>query len=200
MSTIIKACILTLATTLISTTLFAATADRNAIRNKQIFGIEFPGERRAFYAAESSVRSISLQEYITTGFRVVEINVVTNGNALLRIYYARTLRAGEATEALGNATAKLGVPSTSFRPGLPANVQALADKASQKTEEITGDTVIKEYPLATHARTIEYRLTSLDELLDLFDKLQKHWLKEPIEDESGNTEPRALGGTRFKVN
>ena len=69
---------------------------------------------------------------------------------------------------------------------------------------------MKEYPLTTHARTIDYRVQTRSELLDLFDELQKHWIKEPAYYESGQIideneatsskmEPRSLGGTQFIV-
>ena len=38
---------------------------------------------------------------------------------------------------------------------------------------------MKEYPTATHAKTIEYRVSKLDELLELYDQLEKHWRKNP---------------------
>ncbi len=84
------------------------------------------------------------------------------------------------------------------------------DRAGGVAEAMTSATVMKEYPLATHARTIEYRVQTLSELLDLFDKLQKHWIKLPAYYEGGEIvtegeatskkmEPRNLGGTRFIV-
>lgn len=187
----------------------AVTVNTNAIRNKQIFGIEFPGETRAYFARENMLRSISKQEYITTGFRVVEVNVMTDANALLRIYYSRPLMPGEYAAALSNAA----TATTGIQAGSAANVpgvQAMADKARAITETVTGDTVMKEYPIATHAKTIEYRVTELDELLDLYDELEKHWRKSPgyfengqlIGDDGNATseqKPRTLGGTLFKV-
>lgn len=187
----------------------AVTVDTNAIRNKQLFGIEFPGETRAYFARENMLRSISKQEYITTGFRVVEVNVMTDANALLRIYYSRPLMPGEYAAAVSNVTtATTGIP-TGSAANVPG-VQAMADKARGITETITGDVVMKEYPIATHAKTIEFRVTELDELLDLYDELEKHWRKEPgyfedgqlISDEGTATseqKPRSLGGTLFKV-
>ncbi len=188
----------------------AVTVDTNAIRNKQIFGIQFPGETRAYFARENMLRSISKQEYITTGFRVVEINVMTDANALLRIYYSRPLMPGEYAAAVSNvATATTGI-QTGSAANVPG-VQAMADKARGITETVTGDTVMKEYPIATHAKTIEYRVTELEELLDLYDELEKHWRKEPgyfedgqlINQDDGSAtseqKPRSLGGTLFKV-
>jgi hypothetical protein len=93
---------------------------------------------------------------------------------------------------------------------LPPQVQAIADRAASVSEAVTGTEVMKEYPIATHAHTIEYRIGSREELLELHQELKKHWLKEPAffeggqivsEDESIDKEmkPRSLGGTLFKV-
>jgi len=187
----------------------AVQVDSNAIRNKAIYSIEFPDDSRVYLGKEEAVNSISTQEYITATYRVVELNIVTEGNALLRIYYSRPLKAGEAQKALSDTASSLSAPN-SFRQPLPSTVQNMVDKASGVAETVTGSTVIKEYPIATHARTIEYRVTSREELLDLYNELKKHWLKEPAyylngqivpQDQANNTEakPRSLGGTIFRV-
>ena len=155
------------------------------------------------------LRSVSKQEYITTGFRVIEVNLMTDSNALLRIYYSRPLMPGEYAAAV-NETVKT---ATGIQTGAATNLpglQTMSDKAIGVTDAITGNTVMKEYPTATHAKTIEYRVSKLDELLELYDQLEKHWRKEPgyfengqLVDEDGNTnteqKPRSLGGTLFKV-
>jgi hypothetical protein len=108
-----------------------------------------------------------------------------------------------------NAAGVPGGSSIIQRP-LPPQVQAMADRASGAAEVATSTAVMKEYPIATHAHTIEYRIGSLDELLDLHDELKKHWLKEPAyfasgqivaEDEAVSQEmkPRSLGGTLFQL-
>jgi hypothetical protein len=193
----------------LATALPAVTTRSNAISNNALYGIQFPGDARSYYGKEDTVQSISKQEYITATFRVLEINIVTNGSALVRIYYSRPLKAGEVAEALGAGATAAGIPSI-IRTPLPPSIQAMADRASGVPDAMTSSTVIKDYPIATHARTIEYRLRSRNELLDLFDELQKHWLKEPaffesgqIVAEDGTTEtekkPRSLGGTLFIV-
>ena len=150
--------------------------------------------------------------YITANFRVIELNIVTQGSALLRIYYTRPLRPGELQQAMSDglgATGILGGSSIIQRP-LPPQVQAMADRAAGVSEAVTGTEVMKEYPMATHAHTIEFRIGSRKELLELHEELKKHWLKEPAffeggqivsEDESSDKEmkPRSLGGTLFKV-
>ena len=198
--------------TAFSCQLSAVTVISRGVRNPAIYGIEFPEETRTYYGSEAGVQSISTQEYITTNFRVIELNVVTQGSALLRIYYSRPLRPGELQQAIIDGLGATGIPggSSIIQRPLPPQVQAIADRAAGVSEAVTGTEVMKEYPIATHAHTIEFRIGSRDELLDLHQELKKHWLKEPTffeggqivsEDESTDKEmkPRSLGGTLFKV-
>ena len=207
----------------IGNTVNALSVKTNAIRNKSVFGISFPGEGRAYYGKEGNVQSVSIQEYITATFHVLEINIVSQGPALLRIYHSRPLAAEELSNALTGAARSTALPGSGMiRSPLPPNVESMIDSRIRQTaDSITTATVIKEYPLATHARTIEFRVSSSHELLDLFDELQKHWIREPtlyedgqiVEEsetetdqgsesttsESAEMKPRSLGGVLFVV-
>lgn len=194
----------------LTSSLNAVTIRTRDIRNKALYAITFPGDTKEYVGKEAAIHSISTQEYITSGFRVVEINIVSAGNGLLRIYHSRALKPGELRAAMMDGAAAAGMPAAIQPSPLPPGVKEMADRAAGITEAVTSDTVMKEYPLATHARTIEYRVQTRGELLDLFDELQKHWIKEPtyyeggqIVDEdqatSSKMEPRSLGGTRFIV-
>lgn len=195
----------------LSSQLCAVTVTTRGINNPAIYGIDFGDGLRAYYGKEERVLSISQQEYVTATFRVLEINIVTDGSALLRIYYSRPLRVGELAQALSDSGTAAGIPAGSIiQQPLPPQVQAMADRASGVADAATSSTVIKEYPIATHAHTIEFRINDRDELIELHDQLKKHWLKEPayfeggqIVDEDGATDkemkPRSLGGTLFKV-
>jgi hypothetical protein len=196
----------------ISGDLAAVSVTTRGIVNQKVFGIEFPGEARAYYGAEAAIQSISKQEYVTATFRVVELNVVTQSSALLRIYHSRPLRAGELQQALGESMNAAGVPggSSIIQRPLPPQVQAMADRASGAVETATSTAVLKEYPIATHAHTIEFRVSRREELIELHDELKKHWLKEPAYFENGRIveadeaisqkmSPRSLGGTLFRV-
>jgi hypothetical protein len=198
--------------TIFSCQLSALSVTTRGVRNQAIYGIEFPAETRTYYGSEAGVQSISTQDYITTNFRVIELNIVTQGTALLRIYYSRPLRPGELQQAMTKGIGAAGIPggSSIIQGPLPPQVQAMADRASSVSEVVTGTEVMKEYPMATHAHTIEFRIGSRKELLELHQELKKHWLKEPAffeggqivsEDESTDKEmkPRSLGGTLFKV-
>ena len=210
------------ARTLFTTLLFCActfslgavSVKTNGIPNQALYGIDFGDGVRFYHGKEATAHSISLQEYVTSAFRVVEINIVTEGSGLLRIYHSRSLKAGELAKALSDTGTAAGIPSSSIvqRP-LPPQIQDMANRASGVADSITGDTVIKEYPIATHAHTIEFRINSRNELLDLHDQLKKHWLKEPAYFENGQIvtegeetattqsemKPRSLGGTLFTV-
>ena len=190
----------------------AVSVTTRGVRNHAIYGIEFTEESRAYYGKEAGVQSISTQEYITANFRVIELNIVTQGTALLRVYYSRPLRPGELQQAMSDGLGAAGMPggSSIIQRPLPPQVKAMADRAAGVSEAVTGTEVMKEYPIATHAHTIEFRIGSREELLELHQELKKHWLKEPAffeggqivsEEESIDKEmkPRSLGGTLFKV-
>lgn len=189
----------------------AVTVNSRGVKNPSLYGIEFPGDARAYYGREAGVLSISKQEYVTSSFRVLEVNIVTNGPALLRIYHSRPLQPGELTSALSDAVQASGLPGASvIGTPMPSQLEAVTGRANAVVDTITSSTVVKEYPIATHAHTIEYRVSSRDELLALYDELTKHWLKAPAFYEDGqiveageNTQrtmkPRSLGGTLFTV-
>lgn len=180
------------------------------IRNGAIFGIDFPGGTRSYYARQETVQSVSIQEYITASFKVLEINIVTAGDGLLRIYHSRPLTTGELKGAVTAAARSTGAPGTAMiRSPIPANVESMLDNSIQQTaDSVTESTVMKEYPIATHSRTIEFRVRSRNELLELYHELRKHLTGEPafyegnrLVDSNGGTEieerPRSLGGTLF---
>ena len=204
--------LITLLLTAFGCQLSAVSVTTRGVRNQAIYGIEFPKESRTYYGSEAGVQSISTQDYITGNFRVIELNIVTQGTALLRIYHIRPLRSGELQQAMSDGIGAAGIPggSSIIQRPLPPQVQAMADRAASVSEVVTGTEVMKEYPMATHAHTIEFRIGSRNELLELHEELKKHWLKEPAffeggqivsEDESTDKEmkPRSLGGTLFKV-
>ncbi|NQY32473.1 MAG: hypothetical protein HRT56_04815 [Coraliomargarita sp.] len=186
---------------------FALDVKSGAIRNKAIFGIEMADGMRKFYAKEAAVRSMSTQQYISNGFIVLELNIVTDGSGLLRVYHSRPLSAEELSQAVNNAAGAVGAPTAPQSYALPLGVTDVTSKAEDVYDALTDGTVIKDYPNATHAHTIEYRIRSRQELLELFEELEKHWLRE--DDEEGEeaaaaagearaeTGRRSLGGTLF---
>lgn len=192
----------------ISSSIYAVDIKDDAIRNQALFGIQMPGCTRVYYAKESAVRSISMQEYITNGFNVLELNVATDGNGLLRIYHSRPLMPDELADISSAAASSLSGATLGGSQALPAGLDRLTQKAEDLTDSITGSTVIKDYPNATHAHTIEFRIHSSKELIELFEGMTKRWIREDdekdgVEESSGRvtvrTGRKTLGGTLFEV-
>ena len=124
--------------------LSAVSVTTRGMRNKAVFGVEFPEESRAYYGSESGVQSISAQEYISANFRVIELNIVTHGTALLRIYYSRPLRPGELQQAMSDGVSAMGIPggSSIIKRPLPPQMQAIAARAASKRKAAPGTAVL----------------------------------------------------------
>jgi hypothetical protein len=97
---------------------------------------------------------VSTHEYLVDGaIRVVELNIDTNGSTLARFYFIE--------------------PNTPNAPGgIGASVidkaQQLFTQAADKTGQDAWKKVVKNYPATTHARTVEYRLQSREEINKVF--------------------------------
>jgi hypothetical protein len=174
----------------------ALTIQRNAFYNSVGYAIEFAQTECSYVGKVSAISAISLQSYITPPFRVIELNIVSDGNALVRIYNSTPLNAYDLQLALKQEST----------PSMTASVKAATNRVTSINEKLTKSTVIKEYPLATHARTIEYRMRSHTELLELHRELKKHWLNEADRSNNNSDEEDVkissrlkLGGTQFTV-
>ncbi len=111
----------------------------------------------------TKITSISQHEYIVEGAaKVSEVTIATEGSEIARFYYLE--------------------PNTPQMPGGVGQsaVNLLQEKAEEAAGRVVGDEiwrkVLKSYPVATHAHTIEYRLTSKDSLDKLFKSAEKSWL------------------------
>lgn len=108
-----------------------------------------------YQVALNSIVSVSIHEYVVDGAaRVTEVNIDTVGNSTARFYYLEPIT---ATSPLGVGQAMLD------------KIQDIAKEATERTgTDDTWKKVVKNYPTTTHARTIEYRLSSKEELNKLF--------------------------------
>lgn len=135
----------------------AAPQDRNAI---VLWRCKLPGG--AYEVAVRSIVSVSSHEYLVDGIaRVTEVNIDTTGSVLVRFYYLEP-----------------AVPTPTVIPGAQSGA-ALIEKAEQQvsaaSEKVGLDAwkkVVKNYPTTTHARTVEYRLSSKEQLGQLFQSVQ----------------------------
>lgn len=111
----------------------------------------------------SKISVVSLHEFNLPGGRVTEMNIVTEGDALARFYFMEPMPLASALGAADAAKARL---------------TELADAAADRTgTEKIWRKVLKDYPLATHAHTIEFRLQTKAELLALHVSAKTAWMR-----------------------
>ena len=105
--------------------------------------------------AVRSIVAVSSHEYIVdAAARVVEVNVDTAGSLLARFYFIEP-----------NTPA----PASSLAAGALDKAQQLLATATEKTGIDVWKKVVKNYPTTTHARTVEYRVQSREELNKIFE-------------------------------
>lgn len=115
-----------------------------------------------YTVALSRISVVSLHEFNLPGGRVTEMNIVTEGAGLARFYYMEAALPGG-----GTATAEVA----------KARVTELANTAADRTgTDKSWQKVQKDYPLATHAHTIEFRLQNKADLLALHASAKKAWM------------------------
>ncbi len=109
-----------------------------------------------------AITSLSQHEYLVEGAgRVSEVNIATQGSAIARFYFLE--------------------PAVPQAPGGVG--QSAVDIMKEKAEEAVGrfggadlwTKVVKSYPVATHAHTIEYRVDSKETLMRLFKSAERSW-------------------------
>ena len=159
---------------------YALSVKSNALKNPNLFLIEFPSSTRAFLARANSIAHISLHDYITPPYKVVELTIDVSGQSLLRIYHSHMLSTAELTEALNSTKA---IPTSAAKFGQPIGqaIQRVEQKLNPLLDIPTTTTVVKEYPTATHAKNIEYRISRQQELIDLYQSLLQRWGGERID-------------------
>ncbi len=122
-----------------------------------LFRATLPGG--TYEVALRAIIAVTSHEYLVDGAaRVTEVNIDTTGQLLARFYYLEPVTPkaplGVGTEALEQA-------------------QRLAREALDKTGQDAWKKVVKNYPTTTHARTVEYRLESKEQLNSLYAKAEE---------------------------
>lgn len=148
--------LLTLAS-LAAAPLGAVSVKEDALANKRLFGIEMPEGLQSFYGRHDRINSVSLQEYQAGPYKVTEVVIDMSSSPLqLRLYHTEVPSVNEARAAVGGA-----VPSQMTT--VPNSVERVANKGRDKANA-TNPPVVKDYPLTTHAKTIEFRISSKEEV------------------------------------
>lgn len=116
----------------------------------------------SYTVALNKISVVSVHEFNVPGGRVTEFNIVTEGAALARFYFMDA-----AIPAGGTALAEVA----------KARILEVANTAADRTgTDRAWEKVQKDYPLATHAHTIEFRVQSKADLLALHDSAKRAWM------------------------
>lgn len=146
----------------------AFTKKSDALKNKNVFGIVFENNASVFVNA-GLVSSISKQEYVLGTIFVSEIVIDTFGNSQIRIYNSSPLD-----------HTKIKQKAVKVLPTTVQSATAVADYAQRAkgfVEDSYGvnlsgvDTVYKDFPATTHAKTIEFAISKPEELDNLYELL-----------------------------
>ena len=128
--------------------------------HKRFWQASLPGG--SYMVALDRIASVSKHEYLLDGNLIItEVNIDTVGSTTLRIY--QITPAAEYSNLQG---AKRVVERG----------KDLLDRAGQRTGSDPNNMVHKSYPVTTHAKTIEFRVSELGTLDALLGSVRKAWL------------------------
>jgi hypothetical protein len=115
---------------------------------KPLFRCTLPGG--IYEVAVGAIIAVTSHEYLVDGVaRVVEVNVDTSGSLLARFYFIEP----------NTPNTPMGIGASTLE-----TAQRLLTEGAEKTGQDVWKKVVKSYPTTTHARTVEYRLESREQL------------------------------------
>ena len=119
---------------------------------RPLFRCTLPGG--VYEVALGAIVAVTSHEYVVDGIaRVIEVNIDTTGSLLARFYFIEP-NTPAAPAGIGAATIE--------------KAQSLMHEAVERSGQDAWKKVVKNYPTTTHARTVEYRLTSREQLNRIF--------------------------------
>ncbi len=126
---------------------------------KRFWEADLPGGN--YMVALDRISAVSKHSYIVSKSLVVhEVNVQTSGSGLVRFYTFEV--PGESSEA-------------NIAKNLIDRGKSIVEQGGRRAGVDTNTTVEKEYPVTTHAHTIEYRLFDKGDLDQLYSSLKRSW-------------------------
>lgn len=118
-----------------------------------------------YMVALDRISAISRHKYVLDGAVIVdEVTVDALGQALARFYFISPISDSTTGSGVGNAAARI-----------VDRGREIIDKAAQTAGTDVQNMVIKKFPETTHARTIEYRVMSAEELTGLYSSVRTAW-------------------------
>ncbi|MGB0371535.1 MAG: hypothetical protein ACPGN3_09295 [Opitutales bacterium] len=169
----------------------------NAIPNPEVYGLSL-GDGQELYGRVRSVNSISIQRYLTPAYAVVEMVIdVINSPLQIRIYSTDLIdTAGVAGNTAEPIASEIPFANAPLKFGQQEFNNATAPVTDKAEAVLDTAPVVKDYPLTTHSKTIEYKLPSADDVIALFEAFNGLWLRKPEsinEMESSDAETQATG-------
>ena len=152
----------------------------NSIPNPEVFGLQL-GDGQEFYGRVRAVNSVSLLSYLTAAYSVKEMVIDMEHSPLqVRIYSTDILDvASTAVDAADSLTQDIPFASNPISFGeqqVGTAVKPLTDRAEEAIDRVP---VVKDYPMTTHSKTIEFKLPSAEDVAALFEGFNGLWLQKP---------------------
>ncbi len=182
-----------------------------AFPNQGIFGIEVAGSDVGFYARADQILSVSFQEYTTGSFIVAEVTLDLAGSAQqLRLYSARPPGSADAADR-ANRGLQANAQNRGLEPGqarqlpVPGPLAAVEQKLDNLRTNTTDGLVVKPWPTATHAKTVEMTVASRAEILAFYRSFRDLMVSREVRIAAGSTgaaaaAPAGQAGTVFGAN
>lgn len=118
-----------------------------------------------YMVALERISAISRHQYVLDGGLIVdEVTVDALGQALVRFYFIKPITDAAKGSALGNAASRLADRG-----------RAIAEHGAETAGTDIQNMVVKKFPETTHAREIEYRVMSQEELGGLYSSVKTAW-------------------------
>ena len=117
------------------------------------------------------ITSVSFSRYtVEGGFRVTELVIDTYGNNSIRIYAVEN-----AVEAAGTGVGQTAIGALQDKVQTAANHAASVVGGGDALSDLNSTMVMKKYPEATHAHTVEYRLPKPKDVYDAYQSVDGAW-------------------------
>ena len=137
----------------------AVQVQDKALPKGNVFGLRFSGAGGEFIGRVDLIGSISLQKYVTSTFQIAEMCIdIAGSDVQLRVYHQGPLK------------------SSTILPGNRNAVTNPLDRINPKYTSKLNQLVYKEYPVTTHAKTLEFKVGSEADLIDLHAQLRNRWI------------------------
>lgn len=119
----------------------------------------------SYMVALDRISAISRHQYVLDGAVIVdEVTVDALGQALVRFYFLSPISDSMTGNATGNAISRVANRG-----------REVVEGAVEKTGTDVHNMVVKKFPETTHARQIEYRVFSAEELSGIYKSVRTAW-------------------------